>query len=255
MTRTVSRALAILDAFDRDHLSLTLQEISDRVGMAKATTFRLVNTLERDGYLVRKQNHRYCLSLKLVRLAGLVEDTMTVREAARSVMLELSRQTGETITLSSRAHDERIVIDVVETPSPLMAVARPGERIPLLYGAAGRMLLAHMSDRERADLFASTDALGGQDVDALEAELARLRSAGHAVSHGQRVPGLSAISVPIFDHSGSALHCLALSGPSVRVDPREAEFVDLLKRAGETVSRRLGAGGEDVAHPRGPASS
>jgi len=74
MTRTVSRALAIFDAFDGAHLNLSLQEIADRIAMPKATTFRLVNTLEREGFLVRKQNGRYCLSLKLAALAGLRSD-------------------------------------------------------------------------------------------------------------------------------------------------------------------------------------
>lgn len=237
MTRAVSRALAIFDAFDREHLGLSLQEISERIGMAKATTFRLVKTLEREGYLVRRQNARYCLSIKIVRLAGLVEETMTVREAARSVMADLARRTGETISLSSRIHDERVVIEVVDTPSPLMAVVRPGERYRLGWGASSRILLAHVEAAERADLLAAMDPResGGLDFD-----LDALVAAGFCVTQGQRVPGLSAIAVPVFDHAGTASNCLSLSGPSVRVAPRQDEFVDLLKAAGRIVSARLG---------------
>lgn len=237
MTRAVSRALAIFDAFDRDNLSLTLQEIGERIGMAKATTFRLVNTLEREGFLVRKQNHRYCLSLKVVRLAGLVEETMTVREAARAAMHDLARRTGETITLSSRVHDERIVIDVVDTPSPLMAVVRAGERYGLFSGATSRTLLAWMPAPERAALLA---ALEPDQAAAIEQDLVAMREAGFGMTSGQRVPGLTAMAVPIFDHSGAVNSCLSLSGPSVRVEPSAQEFADLLKRAGAAISARLG---------------
>ena len=72
MIRAVGRALAVFDAYDNDHLSLSLQEIAERIRMPKTTAFRLVNTLERAGFLVRMDNQQYCLSLKMARLGGLV---------------------------------------------------------------------------------------------------------------------------------------------------------------------------------------
>jgi IclR family transcriptional regulator, KDG regulon repressor len=68
MIRAVGRALAIFDAFDIDHTSLSLQEIGQRIKMPKTTAFRLVNTLEQAGFLIRMDNQQYCLSLKLARL-------------------------------------------------------------------------------------------------------------------------------------------------------------------------------------------
>ena len=59
MIRAVARALAIFDAFDSEHLSLSLQEIAERIRMPKTTAFRLVSTLERAGFLIRIDNqHR-----------------------------------------------------------------------------------------------------------------------------------------------------------------------------------------------------
>ena len=77
MIRAVGRALAIFDAYDNEHLSLSLQEIAERIRMPKTTAFRLVNTLERAGFLVRMDNQQYCLSLKMARLGGLVRSTLS----------------------------------------------------------------------------------------------------------------------------------------------------------------------------------
>lgn len=240
MTRTVARALSIFDAFDRDHLGLTLQEIGERIGMSKATTFRLVNTLEREGYLVRRPDNRYRLSLKIVRLAGLVEDTTTVRDAARAAMQDLGRRTGETISLSSRIQDERVVIDVVDTPSPLMAVVRPGERYGLLWGASSRVLLAHMPERDQAEIL---DRVEQRVAELARSDISHVHRRGYCITHGQRVAGLSALAVPLYDRSNTVMACLALSGPTVRVEPREQEFVELLMEAGRSVSARLGKPG------------
>jgi DNA-binding IclR family transcriptional regulator len=234
MIRAVSRALAIFDAFDKDHLSLTLQEIGERIGMPKATTFRLVNTLERAGFLVRRGNLEYCLSLKLVRLAGMVHSTLSIRDIARPVMVEVNRRTSETI----------------DTPSPLMTIAHPGDHVPLLYGAAGRILMAYMDDKELSTVLKTSP--GGKSIDrkALERELARFRQQGYALTRGQRVQGITAIAVPIFDVEGRVRNNLLLTGPSVRVDQRDTEFVDIMLEAGRDVSNRIGA----TAPPRTAAA-
>lgn len=250
MARAVTRALAIFDAFDTDHPALSLQEISERVGIAKATAFRLVNALEGEGYLVRLQNGQYVLSMKLVRLAGLVQGTLSLREAARSVMIELGGRTGETITLNARSHHERMVIDVVDTPSPLMAVARSGERVPLLFGAGGRVLLAFMAERDRDSLLDAIGAAGQLDLDALRSQLAKIRNDGYAMTSGQRVPGLTAIGVPIFEQGDLVQYALTISGPSVRIDARASEFIPLIREAGARISSRLG--GRAVLSPVRP---
>src|SRR5262245_39384721 len=124
MIRTVTRALSILDCYDTQHTCLSLHEIAGRVRIPKATAFRLVNTLESAGYLVRLPNQQYCLSLKLVRLAGLVQSTLSIRNIVSPIMTEVNRQTGETVTFNSRSRFEPIVVEVVDTPAPLMTIVR-----------------------------------------------------------------------------------------------------------------------------------
>lgn len=240
MIRAVGRALAIFDAYDNDHLSLSLQEIAERIKMPKTTAFRLVNTLERAGFLIRLDNQQYCLSLKLARLGGLVRSTLSIREIARPVMLEVNEQTTETITLNAIVGNDRMVLEVVDTPAPLMSMARPGQHMPLITGAASRIMMAYM---EPAELESVLQANADPTLDraALERELARFQRQGYALTRGQRVPGLTAIAVPIFDLQGKVRHSLALTGPSVRIDPKDHELADIMVAAGHDVSNRLGA--------------
>jgi hypothetical protein len=78
--RAVQRIIAILESFAPEKSSLTLQELADHIGLAKSTTFRIVQSLQRAGYLVRLQDQKYCLSFRLTRLAGLVNSTLSIRE-------------------------------------------------------------------------------------------------------------------------------------------------------------------------------
>lgn len=244
MIRAVGRALAIFDAYDNEHLSLSLQEIAERIQMPKTTAFRLVNTLERTGFLIRMDNQQYCLSLKLARLGGLVRSTLSIREIARAVMFQVNEQTLETITLNTVVGTNRMVLEVVDTPSPLMSMARLGQQMPLFLGASSRILLAHMEPAEVDRILKVTAAGVDFDRAAFDRELVRFRRQGYAISRGSRVPGLTAISVPIFDSEGRVPHCLSLTGPSVRVDPRDSDLADIMVTAGRDISTRLGASPE-----------
>lgn len=263
MIRAVGRALAIFDAYDNQHLSLSLQELAERIKMPKTTAFRLVNTLERAGFLIRMDNQQYCLSLKLARLGGLVRSTLSIREIARPVMLQVNEQTQETITLNTIVGTDRMVLEVVDTPAPLMSMARLGQRMPLFLGASSRILLAYMEPAEVDRILKVTAAGVTFDRAAFDRELGRFRRQGYAISRSSRVPGLTAVSVPMFDISGKVPHCLSLTGPSVRVDARDSELAEIMIQAGRDISNRLGASPEhavdmkllmaDVEHETGEA--
>jgi len=240
MIRAVERALAIFDTFDAQHQSLSLLEIGERIAMPKATTFRLVNTLQRNGFLVRLEDQRYCLSLKILRLSGLVKSTLGIRETARPAMAEVCRLTGETVTLNIRAGVERICIDVVDTPSPLMTIVRPGDHVSLLRGATARLLLAYAGEPEIDRIIAQSAATEKVDAKELKADLARIRKHGFACTSGQRIPGVTAISVPIFDIKDEVHYSLSLTGPSIRMDPRLKEFKRIMIDAGASISAMMG---------------
>ena len=241
MIRAVERAFAIFEAFDPEHTMLTLQEIGKRIGLSKATTYRLVNCLHELGYLVRLEDNRYCLSLKLTRLSGMVRSTIGVREIARPIMLDLVKKSGETVTLNTVANSQRLCIEVFDTPAPLMSIVRQGEQMPLLHGATGKMLLAYLSKDELDRIFRETPANQRPNRAALDKQLAQYRKQGYAHTSSERVQGVTAISVPVRDIDGEVRYCISITGPAIRVDRHADKFIALLLNASKVVSGQMGA--------------
>jgi DNA-binding IclR family transcriptional regulator len=240
MMRAVQRTLAIFDCFTSERTSLTLQEIANRIRLPKSTTFRLVQSLDEAGYLVRLDNQEYCLSFRFTRLAGLVKSTLDIRQIARPAMIKLADKAGETVTLNLVSERHRICIEVIDTPSPLMSVTKPGERVRLEDGATAKTLMAWLPRKEQQQaLLHAAKATGRKRAD-MSRELERIRDARVAVTHGERVLGLTAISAPIEEGDNEARHCITVTGPTVRLQPREREVVKLVSRAAADISRRLG---------------
>jgi DNA-binding IclR family transcriptional regulator len=200
-----------------------------------------VQSLDEAGYLVRLANQEYCLSFRFTRLAGLVRSTLDIRQLARVTMSELAKKANETVTLNMVSDRHRVCIEVIDTPSPLMSVTKPGEQVRLIDGATAKALMASLPKKELQKALAyATKATRTRRADLVK-ELARIREQGYAVTHGERVLGLTAISAPIRDREGGVHHCITVTGPTVRLEPREREVVKLVVRAAEDISRRLGA--------------
>jgi DNA-binding IclR family transcriptional regulator len=246
MIRAVERAFAIFEAFDPEHTMLTLQEIGQRIGLSKATTYRLVNCVHDLGYLVRLEDNRYCLSLKLTRLSGLVRSTIGIREIARPTMLDLVKKTGETVTLNTIANDRRICIEVFDTPAPLMSIVREGEQQTLLHGATGKILLAYLSSSDFDRIYREAPAAKRPNRAALEKQLAQYREQGYAMTSSERVPGVTAISVPLRDINGQVRYCISITGPAIRVDRNADSFIALLLNASKVVSGQMGARANEI---------
>ncbi|WP_221623857.1 MULTISPECIES: IclR family transcriptional regulator [unclassified Burkholderia] len=241
MMRSVQRILAIFESFSAERSSLSLQEIADRIDLPKSTTFRIVQSLERAGYLVRLEDNQYCLSFRFTRLAGLVRSTLTIREIARPFLLDLAEQTKETVSIHTVNGGNRVCIDAVSTATaPLRAVVQAGEQIPLLAGSASKVLMAYLPKTELTPIVTSAARARKMTKADLLEELARVREQGYAVSHGERLLGISAISAPIKDFNEEVHYCLSVGAPTVRMQMHEKEFIKLAVTAAADISRQYG---------------
>ena len=242
MMRGVQRTVAVFDCFTPQGMSLTLQEISDHIGLAKSTTFRVVQSLEEAGYLIRLEDQKYCLSFRFTRLAGMVMSTLSIRQVCRPIMFELTRHTNETVSLNMASGRDRVCNESLDTPAPLMSLVRPGQSLPLDHkGATDKTLMAYLPQNELEKVVTRVAKATRRSRAEIMAELARVRKDGYCVSHGERFLGLTAITAPVWESNDAANHCLTILGPTVRLKPRVDEFLKLLLRATGDISRRLGA--------------
>ncbi|HEX2825727.1 MAG TPA: IclR family transcriptional regulator [Burkholderiales bacterium] len=239
--RAVQRILAIFESFTPERSSLTLQEIADDIELPKSTTFRIVQSLEQAGYLVRLQDQKYCLSFRITRLAGLVKSTLGIREIARPIVLELADATKETVSIHTVSGRNRVCIEAMATAaSPLRNVVQPGEQVPLLAGSASKVLMAYMPKSQLTPIVAAIARQAKRSQSDLVDELGKIRGHGYAVSHGERLLGLSAVSAPILDANDEVHYCLSIGGPTVRMQANEKDFIDRAIKAAAQISRQFG---------------
>ena len=188
----VDRAFTILGVFaDRDD-ALTLSQLSQRTGLYKSTILRLIESLERYGYIRRLTDGRYHVGPEPMRLSQLYQQSFRLGDAVMPVLRRLAEDSGTTASFYVVDGNARVCLHRVEPARIVRVALHEGDRLPLDRGAAGKVLRAFGGAR-------------GELYDAV-------RSAHYATSFGERDPQTAAIAAPVFGVRHELRGALNLSG-------------------------------------------
>jgi DNA-binding IclR family transcriptional regulator len=153
----------------------------------RSIAYRILRTLEDHRMVVRDAAGAVKLGPQLAALArGVSRD---LQAAALPELTAVASDLSMTAFLVVLDGNECVTLVSVEPRHTNGSVAqRPGTRHPLGVGAPGIAIQSSLSDDELSSL------LPGYQV---RAEVTKTRNDGFATSHGEVIPGVSSISVPL----------------------------------------------------------
>ncbi len=247
-TQAVARALAVLKAFTDNRPKLTLAEVSRAVRLNKATAYRLLTALEKEGLLTRSGDDRteaYRLGPEAIALGWRAIRANGLYSVSHAELEALAQDMGETASLEVRRNGDIFILDEVHGRHIVGNVQFIGTRWPAHATSTGKVLLAHLPDGEReAALPSPLPRLTPQTITsaaALRRELARVREQGYATAIEELEAGLVAIGAPVRNGASSVVAAVSIGGPSHRLTrERFPEIVARVKKAGERISVKLG---------------
>lgn len=210
--KAVQSALQVLEEVARAGVGVTAKEIAEHLAMPSATTYRLLNLLVADGYVVRLPDlSGFSLG---PRMGALIDAAIspTVCTAAREVLAELRLSVRFGVHLFYFTNTTVRVADADDEYPP------PAEEYVLnrhLHACGvGKLLLAEKSDLDAvltSPLLALTDRTITSRA-ALDQELAKVRDRGIATQTAELRDGSACVAAPVRSPSGSLIAALAMSG-------------------------------------------
>ena len=242
----LDRSLDILELLANTPAGLTLSDLSNDLDIPKNAVFRITQTLLARGYLCRDPlSLAFSLSPKLLRLAPPHFAKMSLPEISRDIMAELRDQTRETIQLGVLNGLEGVIIDQVEGHEPLRIVVNLGLRFPLHNNAPGKLLLAHMPEKQREAAIAQLKLTASTPntittKKALREECQRIAAQGYSIDDAEADEGIHCFAGPIFGEDRALVGTLWITGPSKRLP--KANFKTLgeqVAEAGDRISQLI----------------
>lgn len=244
-TQAVDRATSLLIAILNSPEPPLLSELSRQLGLPKSTTSRILGALERQGLVRRDRNSAYLGGEVLLRYASTQNQDAALIARMRPVLESLAAKTSESVNLAVPGSDDLKLIDQVDGKHLLGATNWIGRNVPYHASALGKVLLAFGAASIPAGTLQTKTTRTITTRSMLNGELEKVRKAGFAIIDNELEDGLVAVAAPVFNHDGTAIAAISISGPDARISRNQLnKFGELIVKElknNSTNNRKVGA--------------
>lgn len=237
----LEKGLDILERLAGATSPMYLSQISQAVGRSRSEIYRVLQVLERRGYLERGPDDDYYSLTNHLFLLGMERPTTKcLLEIALPMMHNLSMDIQQSCHLVVASDQYMVVIARVESPNELGLVVRMGHRRPLLEATSGLVLVAHQPETIRARWIQKySSSTGRQGHSNLLKTIETIRAQGYAAIRSAVVPGVTDLSTPVL-HGPAAEAALTvpfLKLAGMRIS--QEQVITALRSTADKISREL----------------
>ena len=246
LVRALARGLAILRLFDVDHREWTIDEMAQGTGLLRMTAYRMVRTLEADGFLIRDSaTNRYHLGPATHAMTYVSDDHSDFVKVVHPFLESLVEATGESVTLAVEVDGVPVCVDMINTTRPFKRQTAPGRIIGGTASVHGKLFAAFKPQAERDKILARPrerlTPYTLTDPAAIGEELDRISREGVAYDIEGLYLGTCAVGCPVRDQMGSVVAAISVVAPTGRFGPAEREScAEAVKATTASLSAYLG---------------
>jgi DNA-binding IclR family transcriptional regulator len=247
--QSVEVAAIILGTLTKAGQPLALKDLARLSDMAPGKVHRYLVSLTRTELVVQDSSDwHYGIGPAAISLGLAGLRSVDVVRSASEFLPQLRDGTQETALLAVWSRLGPVVIRLEESSRPAFMNVRVGSILPIFRTATGRVFAAYLPEtevkeimnQERKVLRRATSS-SGQRLEQIEKILSSTKRRGIAAVAGDLVPGVTALSAPIFDHRGRIAAVVGLLGRSEDLAANTGGGpAKLLKDTALAISRRLG---------------
>jgi len=244
------KGLRVLSAFSEQRRELRLVDVAELTGIPIATAFRLLRTLEEEGYIEQLDGGRfrpgpYVLSLGYAALQG--QDLV---EAATVRLKRLADETGETVNLGVLVGANVLYLVRIRNTDLVTANVQVGSMLPAPCSSMGKMLLAYLDRSEVEQLIHKRDFIhcrgprAPRSIAELHRRLSEVRKREWAFQDEEVAHGLRSVAAPVRDATSVvAAADLAVQASRWTLESLIENFLPPLLEAVQDISQLLGCPG------------
>jgi IclR family transcriptional regulator, pca regulon regulatory protein len=243
--QSLERGLAVIRAFDAQRPELTLSEVARHCDLTRAAARRFLLTLADLGY-VRTDGRLFRLTPRVRELGYAYLSSRSLPEVAAPHLERLVEEVHESSSMSVLDGDDIIYVARVPMARIMTVAINVGTRFPAYATSMGRVLLAALPEKVLEEYLGRVTlhrlaARTTTSVDALRAELSRVRGQGYAIVDQELEGGLRAVAAPVRDKTGTTVAAINVSSHASRtsMDKIRRELVPKLRAAAARIEADL----------------
>lgn len=242
--KTVERTLMLLEIMAEQSRPLTLTRLSQLSHLSVSTTYRLLSTLNRSGFVEREKiSGEYKLGIKAFLIGNAAMQAIDQRSIAMPILNRLARECDGSVYLAMLSGPNVIYTDNAKTSGPLQIGIQTGIPIPACKTCSGKVLLAYANQAEQARLAGiyREDQLI-HDLSSFFKDLHEIGERGYHTEISAFGGGIRELSVPLFDRTQACTGAVSVfrAGSGANLSDADQSLLEKLISTGREISKAMG---------------
>jgi IclR family KDG regulon transcriptional repressor len=242
---TVEKALKVLELLSVYDTPVRLAELSRELGMNKSTTYRMLESMSKLGYVQQDEpNGRYMITTKMWEIGVRAFQRLDIRAWSRPYLEQIGREVQETAILAIVDNQDVVIVEKYDSVRAVQAFSPLGSRTPIHCSSLGKAFLMVDTEEKLKRLkrpFQSFTDRTITTLPALKAEIAKAIEKGVAVAFDEFDDGISGAAAPVLSVDGTVHAVIGVTIPTIRAGGVEFEHAqDVIKLEAAKFSRALG---------------
>jgi DNA-binding IclR family transcriptional regulator len=241
----IEKAMAVLERLATSQNGLSLSELTRELSLPKSSTYGMLLTLERLGYLHRNQDTgRYMFGMKILSLANMAVIGLNLRKLATPYLRQLMIKTQLTVHMAIQEHHEAVIIEKADSPYTPKVETWVGKRMGIHCTAAGKALLSDWSEDEIDKLIRYGLPRYNDNTivspKKLKRELEVVSKEGYALDDEEETIGSRCVGAPIRDQTGKVVAAVSVAGFKQQIHHETfPSLVASVKETAASISQQL----------------
>lgn len=240
----IDKMCLILDLITVSPFPLTSAEISTQLSLPRSSTHTILQSLLSKNLVFKDRDNRFHLGSYLLYWAGKYEQQHTVIQLFHELINHYPTLLKHTVTLSKMDGQEVVFLACHESPAPLGFTFHAGVRVPAVFAATGKAMLATYSDEMLMQMYQYSmpdpmTSYGVTTLGELQNELCQVRKTGVSLDNGQLREGMYCLGTCIRDASGTAIAGMAVSFLQREYQQNKQEVSEALLALSADITERL----------------
>jgi DNA-binding IclR family transcriptional regulator len=246
-TQAVERLLKVLEVVGSNPDGAEVSTIATALGLSPSTAYRLVGVLQKQGYLVkRNQEPRYLLGRAVTMLGMAANRQLLATPAVRAVLDATRDEIHAPVYLTAFHVDEIVVAHIADSAEyPRIGQLHVGFADAAHVTAFGKLMLAQKS-KEQLDTYldehppTAITRHSPTNTVALREQLEHVRESRIAVEVEEYMSQLACIAAPVRSPRGHTIGAVSVSVSASDFGSRADVLERAVRRTAWTVSSQLG---------------
>jgi DNA-binding IclR family transcriptional regulator len=241
----IDRALQILDYLQEEAKPAGAYAVAKAIGAPLSTVYVIIDDLVEKRLLQRRNDGMIWLGPRLYHYGLAYAQSLDFLDVASHEMQDLCREVEETIQICGRDGDHMVVMAMADGPGHFRVTSKIGSRVPLNWTASGRLLVGHLADAERQDIFrhaskVSPTGRANTDAAALSQAAEAALQERLSIQINESDFSVACIASPICDQTGACVATISIVLAEHRVVQDKLRYTTAVRAAAERIETTLG---------------